>query len=432
MFNPIKNTAMKANTGNIRKSLRFGMALAAMLISVNLIAQEVNFNLVNGVVKDSKTKERVVFATITVPGTNIGTVANSDGEFTLKVPKTVKSAEFEISHLGYQNKRFPIVNGTSGKGKEYLIDPASLEIKAIVVRPLDARKIVEGAIGNVDKNYSENPVSLTAFYRETIKQRRDYISIAEAVAEIYKAPYRYTIETDKVKILKGRRGDNVKKADTLMVKMQGGPHVSLYLDVIKYPDLLLNKEDMDYYDYEVADVVNIDDEANYIINFKPRATAEFPLFFGKLYINVESLAITMAEFSMDISDSQKAAQVFVRKKPAGLIFEPTGTNYLVTYKKVDNKYYLNYMRSEIKFRADWRKRIFKTYYTIMSEMAITERNFDNVNKISFKESFKPNLVLADKVNEYFDENYWGDYNTIEPDESIQSAINKFNRRFRKQ
>lgn len=423
---------MKANTGNIRKSLRFGMALAAMLISVNLIAQEVNFNLVNGVVKDSKTKERVVFATITVPGTNIGTVANSDGEFTLKVPKTVKSAEFEISHLGYQNKRFPIVNGTSGKGKEYLIDPASLEIKAIVVRPLDARKIVEGAIGNVDKNYSENPVSLTAFYRETIKQRRDYISIAEAVAEIYKAPYRYTIETDKVKILKGRRGDNVKKADTLMVKMQGGPHVSLYLDVIKYPDLLLNKEDMDYYDYEVADVVNIDDEANYIINFKPRATAEFPLFFGKLYINVESLAITMAEFSMDISDSQKAAQVFVRKKPAGLIFEPTGTNYLVTYKKVDNKYYLNYMRSEIKFRADWRKRIFKTYYTIMSEMAITERNFDNVNKISFKESFKPNLVLADKVNEYFDENYWGDYNTIEPDESIQSAINKFNRRFRKQ
>lgn len=423
---------MYTNTGNIRKSLRFGMALAAMLFAANLIAQEVNYNLVNGVVKDSRTKERVVFATITVPGTTIGTVANSDGEFTLKVPKTAKSAEFEISHLGYQNKRFPIVNGTSGKGKEYLIDPASVEIKAIVVRPLDARKIVEGAIDNVDKNYSENPVGLTAFYRETIKQRRDYISIAEAVAEIYKAPYKYSIESDKVKILKGRRGNNVKKADTLMVKMQGGPHVSLFLDVIKYPDLMLNKEDMEYYDYEVADVVNIDNEANYIINFKPRTVAEFPLFQGKLYINVETLALTMAEFSMDISDPQKAAQVFVRKKPAGLIFEPTGTNYLVTYKKVDNKYYLNYMRSEIKFRADWRKRIFKTYYTIMSEMAITERNFENVNKIPFKESFKPNLVLADKVNEYFDENYWGDYNTIEPDESIQSAINKFNRRFRKQ
>jgi len=53
-------------------------------------------------------------------------------------------------------------------------------------------------------------------------------------------------------------------------------------------------------------------------------------------------------------------------------------------------------------------------------------------KISYKESFKPNLILADKVNEYFDENYWGAYNTIEPDESIQSAIDRFNRRYRKQ
>lgn len=412
--------------------MRFGLALIAITISVALIAQETDYYLVNGVIKDSKTKERVIFATISVPGTNIGTVANVEGEFSLKVPKTVKSSEFEISHLGYNNKKFPIVNGTSSKEKEYLLEPSSIEIQAIVVRPLDARKIVEGAITNIDNNYSEKAVALTAFYRETIKQRRDYISIAEAIAEIYKAPYHYTIESDKIKIIKGRRSDNVKKADTLMVKMQGGPHVSLYLDLIKYPDLILNQEDMNYYDYEVVDVVNIDNQANYIINFKPNTKLEYPLFSGKLYINIDNLALTMAEFSMDLSDPQKAAQIFVHKKPTGLIFEPISTRYLVTYKKINNRYFLNYTRSEIKFRADWRKRIFKTYYTIMSEMAITERNFENVNKISYKESFKPNLVLADRVNEYFDENYWGSYNTIEPDESIQSAINKFNKRFRKQ
>jgi len=72
--------------------------------------------------------------------------------------------------------------------------------------------------------------------------------------------------------------------------------------------------------------------------------------------------------------------IFVKKKPAGLIFEPISTNYLVTYKKVNDKYHVNYMRSEVRFRADWRKRIFKTTYTITSEMAITDRNFDNVNK----------------------------------------------------
>ncbi|MBP7170583.1 MAG: carboxypeptidase-like regulatory domain-containing protein [Bacteroidales bacterium] len=423
---------MKTLNALIGKSLKYSATAVALIISAVLTAQEVDYNLVNGVIKDAKTKERVVFATISVPGTTIGTVANADGEFTLKVPKTVKSNVFEITHLGYQNTQFPIVNGTSGKDKVYLIEPASLEIQSVVIRPMDARSILEGALKNIDKNYSDKPVSFTAFYRESIKQRREYISIAEAVAEIYKAPYRYTLETDKVKIVKGRRGENVKKADTLMVKMQGGPHVSLYLDVIKNPELILTREDLPYYNYEVVDVVKIDNEANYVISFTPNTKLEYPLYQGKLYINTENLAITMAEFSIDLSEPEKVAQIFVRKKPAGLIFEPISTNYLVTYKKVNDKYHVNYMRSEVKFRADWRKRIFKTNYTIMSEMAITERNFDNVNKITFKESFKPNLILADRVNEYFDENYWGSYNTIEPDESIQSAISKFNKRFRKQ
>ena len=423
---------MKTLNKLIGKSLRYSATAVALIISTILAAQEVDYNLVNGVIKDAKTKERVIFATISVPGTTIGTVANADGEFTLKVPKTVKSNVFEITHLGYQNTQFPIVNGTGGKDKVYLIEPASLEIQSVVIRPMDARSILEGVLKNIDKNYSDKPVNFTAFYRESIKQKREYISISEAVAEIYKAPYRYTLETDKVKIVKGRRGENVKKADTLMVKMQGGPHVSLFLDVIKNPELILTREDLPYYYYEVVDVVKIDNEANYVISFTPNTKLEYPLYQGKLYVNTENLAITMAEFSIDLSEPEKVAQIFVRKKPAGLIFEPISTNYLVTYKKVNDRYHVNYMRSEVKFRADWRKRIFKTSYTIMSEMAITERDFDNVNKITFKESFKPNLILADRVNEYFDENYWGSYNTIEPDESIQSAISKFNKRFRKQ
>ncbi|MDI3526020.1 MAG: hypothetical protein PWR03_203 [Tenuifilum sp.] len=422
---------MKKINRILQKSLRYSFTAVMLVISATLMAQDLSYQLVSGVVKDSKTKEPVVFATIAVPGTTIGTVANSDGEFTLKVPKSLNASEFEIYHIGYKNRSFPIVTEKSSKKNVYYIEPASIEIEKVVVRPFDARDLINGAISNISKNYSKTPASLTAFYRETIKQRRKYISIAEAVAEIYKSAYNFTFESDKVKILKGRRGENVKKADTLMVKMQGGPHVALYLDIVKYPELILSREDMPYYDYEVVNIVSIDNEPNYVISFTPNTQLDYPLYKGKIYINSETLAVTMAEFSIDLSDPQKVAQIFVRKKPAGLIFEPTSTTYLVTYKKIDNTYYLNYMRSEIKFRADWRKRIFKTYYTVMSEMAITERNFDKVNKITYRESFKPNLVLADKVNEYFDPDYWGAYNTIEPDESIESAIKKLNKMFKR-
>ncbi|HPW27528.1 MAG TPA: carboxypeptidase-like regulatory domain-containing protein, partial [Tenuifilaceae bacterium] len=241
----------------------------------------------------------------------------------------------------------------------------------------------------------------------------------------------FTLESDRIKVIKGRKGDNVKKADTLIVKMQGGPNVSLYLDIVRYPELILGLEEMKHYQYELTDMVSIDNRSNYVISFKPLAKLEYPLYYGKIYVDVESLAITMAEFSMDISDVEKATQAFVRKKPAGLIFEPVSTSYLVTYKKLGDRYYLNYMRSEIKFQADWKKKIFKTSYTLMSEMAITERDTVNAAKIAAKESFKPYAILTDKVNEYFDEDYWGSYNTIEPDESIQSAIAKYNRRFKR-
>lgn len=422
---------MKTLSNNLRKSLRYGAMVIAFLISVSVIGQEIDYYTVSGVLKDSKTKERIVFGNVSVPGSNIGTVANSDGEFTLKIPKSLNVKEFEVSHLGYHNKRFSIPE--NGKNENvYFVDPASVELKGVVVRPEDPRKIVGGAIDKIADNYSDVPNALTGFYRETIKQRREYISIAEAIAEIYKAPYKFTLESDRVRILKGRKGSNVKKADTLMVKMQGGPHVSLYLDLAKYPELLLTKEEMDNYDYEIVDMVSFDNESNYVISFKPRIKLDYPLYTGKMYISVETLAVTMAEFSLDISDLEKATQIFVRKKPAGLRFEPQSTSYLVTYKKQGDKYYLNYMRNEVKFRADWRRRIFETTYTIMSEMAITERSLENVNKIPSKEAFRPYAVLSDRVNEYFDENYWGAYNTIEPDESIQSAINKFNRRFKKQ
>lgn len=422
---------MKPLSNILRKSLKYSAMVVALFISASVIGQEVDFYTINGVIKDSKTKERVVFSGVTVPGTNIGTVANSEGEFTLKIPKSINGKDFEISHLGYQNKKFVIAENSRPE-QTFYIDPASVELKGVVVRPQDPRRIVESAIDKISDNYSDAPAALTGFYRETIKQRREYISIAEAVAEIYKAPYGFTLESDKVKILKGRKGSNVKKADTLMVKMQGGPHVSLYLDVAKYPELLLTREEMENYDYEISDMVSLDNEANYVITFKPRVKLEYPLYYGKIYISVDNLAITMAEFSLDISDVDKATQMFVKRKPAGLRFEPQSTSYLVTYKKQGDKYYLNYMRNEIKFRADWRRRIFETNYTIMSEMAITERNTENVTKIASKEAFRPYAVLADRVNEYFDENYWGAYNTIEPDESIQSAINKFNRRFKKQ
>jgi hypothetical protein len=195
---------------------------------------------------------------------------------------------------------------------------------------------------------------------------------------------------------------------------------------------LLAPEWLDAYHYEFEDYVIIDDVPNYVISFKPKFVYPFPLYYGKLYISAERLGVTMAEFSTDLSDSEKAAQNFIVRKPARLRFTPTRTHYLVTYKEIDGKYYLNYVRNELEFFADWRRRIFRTSYLVMSELAITELKEDPASRLARRETFKRVNILADMLPVYFDEDFWGSYNIIEPDEAIENAIRKFNQRLVKE
>jgi hypothetical protein len=63
-------------------------------------------------------------------------------------------------------------------------------------------------------------------------------------------------------------------------------------------------------------------------------------------------------------------------------------------------------------------------------MAVTDRNSDNINKAKYKDQTKMTDIFADQVNSFKDENFWGEYNYIKPDESIESVINRLNRKLK--
>jgi hypothetical protein len=412
-----------------RKNLtRLGIIVLLFASFGSTLAQN-TFVTVSGQLKDAKTGEKIAFATISVPNTGIGTVSNSDGEFILKVNTSLNAEYFEVSHIGYKTAQFKISEAV-GNNKTFYLDIQPIQLKEISVVPADARGIVEIALGKIKKNYSAVPCMMTGFYRESIRQRRDYLSISEAVVDIYKAPYS-GMQGDQVKIFKGRKGSNVKKADTLMVQMQGGPNVSLLLDIVKNTDLSIGLNNPDNYQFEFETVANIDNRLNWVIKFSPAVEKEDPLYIGKLYITQDNMAITRVEFSLDLKDEDKASRLFILKKPAGLHFMPTSTSYLVTYKEQNGKYYLNYVRIDLKFSCDWKRRLFKNHYTVLSELAITDRREDNIVKFTNQEVFKQNMIFTDKVEDFKDVDFWGDNNIIEPDNSIENAIKKLSKSMKK-
>lgn len=175
--------------------------------------------------------------------------------------------------------------------------------------------------------------------------------------------------------------------------------------------------------------VSIDDRMQYAIRFEPRVTLEYALYRGTLYIDQESLAITRAEFELDMSDKEKATQFVLKRKPSGLRFNLQGVSFLVTYRQQDGKTYLNYLRNTVRFKCDWKKRLFASTYTTSTEMVMVDREEQPEEGIKSRDSFKQGEIFYDKVDEYWNEDFWKDYNIIEPTESLESAVKKLKKQY---
>lgn len=386
---------------------------------------------IRGKVVDAETRNPLVFATVAVKESNVAIVTNIDGEFVLKIGETVTSKNLEVTFLGYKNKVVPISELKENGGKNVIeLEAAPIPIKEIVVRPLDPHEIVRKAIENIGKNYENEANLMTAFYRETIRKNRTYVSIGEAVVEIFKAPYGNDARFDGSRIYKGRKSSDVQKMDTVLFKLQGGPISVLQLDIAKNTESILTREAMEYYNYSISGVIEIDNKPHYVIDFIQKPSVDIPLFMGSFYINMETYGITEAEFGFNLSNKEEAASIFIKKKPIGMKVTPEIATYRTKYREQDGKLHFVYSRAEVKFKVNWAKRLFNTYYTTMSEMAVTDRTNQEVIKFAGKDKIKYSDVFTEKVAAFSDPAFWGDYNVIEPDQSIESAIRKLSRKLK--
>lgn len=393
-------------------------------------AEENNYITVSGVVKDKQNRKTLEYVNVSISGSNIGTVTNADGEFSLKIEDAGEVPAIEISHIGYRNNKIHLDKAHLSDLKIYLTPHANM-LNEIVVYANNPRFIVEEALRKVPANYSDKNNLLTGFYRETVQKGRRYINISEALIDVFKTPYNdRTVNRDRTEVLKGRRLLSQKLSDTLGVKLAGGPTLSIYLDVVKNEDALLDAETLHYYELFMEEPVQIDNRPQFVIGFRPRVVLPYALYYGKLYIDREKLSFTRAEFNLSMDNKAKAVQAILAKKPYGLRFKPQEVSFLVTYKEMNGKSYLNYIRNNIRFKCDWKRKLFSTGYTVLSEMVVTDRDEKNAVPIPNRRAFSQNEAFYDRVDEYWNEDFWGSYNIIEPTESLENAVHKLKKQSR--
>lgn len=409
------------------------LLLASLILGwlLPIKAQNAGEVIISGIVKDKDSRKKLENVNIAVIGSNVGTVTNADGAFTLKVSQSEIKQGLLASYIGYMNTRVSVDEIMKVQGNQLVITmrPSTEWLNEVNVFGGKPRDLVEKAIAKIGQNYSDKDNLYAAFYRETVQKGRRYIGVAEAVMDVYKTDYkdRRTVR-DRSKLIRGRRLMSQRSKDTSSVKVAGGPLVPIYLDIVKNGEDLLNITNLQCYDFIMDKPVLIDNRMQYVVAFVPRMNLEYALYMGKLYIDQETLSFTRAEFEMDVSDKTKAVRTILQKKPAGLRFKPLAVTYLVTYRQQGDKTYLNYIRNDVRFKCDWKKRLFSSTYTTSSEMVMVDREEEIVDPIKAKNSFKYREVFYDVVDEYWDADYWEDYNIIEPTESLESAVNKLRKR----
>jgi hypothetical protein len=385
---------------------------------------------------DSQTGRSLAYASVSLTGSNISNVTNSEGIFTLKLPASAANSTVKISFLGYSSEVFKVSDFSNHSADRPFIikmSRVSLKLDPATIKPTDAEGVFNEAFYRVPQNYPQENVSMTGFYREKIQRGSKYLAMNEAVVDISKAPYS-NFRSDQVGIFKGRGSQNYDSSDSLFIHFMGGPVTALNVDMVKNPFAGVNLSDIhNYYDMEFQERVVMNDRTYVVIGFdqKKNHDSDDILFRGKVYVDLETYAIGRIELWQNVEGNGRASSLFVRSKPRDVDFTVDEAHYIINYKiGTDHKWYLDYDEIALKFTTRKKHSLWRNHYSITAEMAVTDYKpgkfeIEKENKLRFKDE------LSEKVTSFTDENFWGGYNIIEPDQSIDRIIGKIVKQLKK-
>ncbi len=253
---------------------------------------KIKYFFLSGKLVENKKGEPIKYASVSILNKPIGTITNIDGEFLLKIhPKYIQDTVV-ISCMGYAQVRLP-ANKLLDEDL-FILTPVSIRIKEVQVTAITPSQLLRNIRNNLELNYSSNLKLLTAFYRETVQQDNNYISVSEAVIEVLKSPYDNTSRTDLVRLLKARKSPDVQPFKWLNFKLQGGPFTITQLDVIKTMESFIDVKYQDMYDYEIDRVVWYNSHPVYVVKFHPVTSSFYPAFEGEMYVHRETFAVVHA------------------------------------------------------------------------------------------------------------------------------------------
>lgn len=372
-----------------------------------------------GQVLDANSGAPIPEAHLSVEQTNISGLANSNGVFSLKIPKELDQFVVNFFKINYQPKAVQLTF-FEDDFTEIVLEPTDLETENLpeieIYRGEDPRLIVEKAL----KKRAPNQGKLVGFYREKIDRGRRNVLLGEAVVQVDQDKYMRG-KKGEISIYKSRKRTDYERLDTLAVKLQGGPYSGLHLDLAAYPQFVFYEKKLDAFDFKFEEPTTIDGRYVYVVAFEQWDKSQ-PWYFGKMFIDAKNNALIKADYNLNVDDRRAATRMLVVNKPRRTKVTPLAVNYQAEYVEKDGQWYYNYGQFFIKLKVNWKGKLFNARYNVHTELAVFDRSSEAFFPKDELICIKPTVVLTDDITGFEDPEFWGANNVIHPDNDLQEII----------
>jgi hypothetical protein len=370
---------------------------------------------ISGIILDDESEDPLPFATAALKNNGKGSVANLNGEFRLTIPFDCLTDTLFVSYLGFMGREIPVEQAL-GNNFTIRMKREFISIPEIIIRTKFPQDIISRSLASIPRNYGNTPALLTGFYREGVMNKQELQVYSEAILKIFKSPYSGSLLGDQVKVLKSRKIENLDLQDTLAIRLKAGLSTCLELDGVKNIFDFLSKESMPEYIYRMTDIVSVDEETAFVIDFEQKEGVEMPLYKGSVYINTDDYAILQADFELHPEYIDKMRDTFVSSTSRGLITWPLTVKYSTSYRKV---------RGDLVFVSKQKKKFFTTQFKVFFELAITGMSTTNVTRFE-KEELAPIHSIFSRTIPNYDPGFWENQDFLKPEENLLLVLKNMN------
>ena len=287
---------------------------ALILFILGILFQSQGFaqKVITGKIVDAKTNEPLPAAHVIIKGTYKGTIANADGEFSLKVDEL--PATIVVRFLGYESQEKRIDASHEGP-LDFLMDEAYMELGEITVTGEDPAISIMKEVIRRKQIWREqlNTYRVDAYTRQQILKDTTIISISESISEAFWDRKRGNREVLKSK----RQTANIGEENNFAGVSYLPNFYDDNLDIVEFDVVGVTHPDaLKFYDFELVDYTKIDDRIVFEIEVSSKKKLQ-PLFEGTIHV-------------LDID----YALISVKLKPNSVIvFPPPITEFNMYYEQ---------------------------------------------------------------------------------------------------